>query len=318
MKTTENYRIRREAMDAAVFTIGPHARHGFEYTTVKCDGRWLWKPTDEVPPLTAAQIKAEGGKRCLINPTTGGTAMAKPDDTAIAPACNGLDIATQAGVAFAPKRDPLDIPGFLKREASPEEMDKVRKKLAKAVGPDRVIKNPPDTKAAERRAEKRKTTLAKFEATLARASANSSVFPKSLSYLKPDPTKTEHANAVKIADLHKTEAGKANAKTWDAIPAVRRASRKAQNKVSGAPVSDSPKRAKRAGKAPTKTAGASSGKTKTALVGELLTRKEGCTTADVLALTGWPSVSLPAQAKACGLTLRKEKVGSVTRYWGSK
>lgn len=50
-----------------------------------------------------------------------------------------------------------------------------------------------------------------------------------------------------------------------------------------------------------------------AIVG-LLTRPEGCTTKDVLAATGWPSVSMPQQAKAAGLTLRKEKVGGVTRY----
>jgi hypothetical protein len=281
MKTAENYRIRREAMDAAVFTIGPHARHGFEYTTVKCDGRWLWKPTDEVPPLTAAQIKAEGGKRCLINPTTGGTAMAQPDT--ITPACNGLDVAPvplspaaeQLGrmgftdVAQNPS-DGLTIPAFLKREASPEEMDKVRKKLAKAVGPDRIIKNPPDAKAAA----------------------------------KPSPT-----SVVPGTDTSK----------WGKDRAARHAHRKAGEETSPVPVSDSPKRAKRAGKAPTKRAGYSKGQTKTALVGELLTRKEGCTTADVLALTGWPSVSMPAAAKACGLVLRKEKVPSEpTRYFGSK
>lgn len=47
---------------------------------------------------------------------------------------------------------------------------------------------------------------------------------------------------------------------------------------------------------------------------KLLTREEGCTTADVLKATGWPSVSMPQQAKAAGLTLHKEKAGGVTRY----
>jgi hypothetical protein len=55
---------------------------------------------------------------------------------------------------------------------------------------------------------------------------------------------------------------------------------------------------------------------KTAMVGQLLLRKEGCTTADILKATGWPSVSVPAQAKAVGLGLRKEKDGKVTRYFG--
>lgn len=58
------------------------------------------------------------------------------------------------------------------------------------------------------------------------------------------------------------------------------------------------------------------GQTKTALVGQLLLRKEGCTTADILAATGWPTVSVPAQAKAVGIGLRKEKDGKVTRYFG--
>lgn len=57
--------------------------------------------------------------------------------------------------------------------------------------------------------------------------------------------------------------------------------------------------------------------TKLELVVTLLTRKEGCTTADILKATDWPSVSVPQQAKAAGLTLRKEKDGNVTRYWGS-
>lgn len=49
----------------------------------------------------------------------------------------------------------------------------------------------------------------------------------------------------------------------------------------------------------------------------LLKRKEGCTTAEVLAACHWPAVSMPQQAKAAGLTLRQEKQGKVTRYWGS-
>lgn len=50
-----------------------------------------------------------------------------------------------------------------------------------------------------------------------------------------------------------------------------------------------------------------------AIVG-LLQRDGGCTTADILAKTGWPSVSVPQQAKAAGLKLKKEKVDGVTRY----
>lgn len=46
----------------------------------------------------------------------------------------------------------------------------------------------------------------------------------------------------------------------------------------------------------------------------LLTRPEGCTTADVLKATEWPSVSMPQQAKAAGITLKKEKVDGRTVY----
>jgi hypothetical protein len=61
---------------------------------------------------------------------------------------------------------------------------------------------------------------------------------------------------------------------------------------------------------------APSGKTKAEMIGELLKRKSGCTTADVLAATGWPAVSMPQQATQLGLKLRKEKKpGEVTRYF---
>lgn len=63
----------------------------------------------------------------------------------------------------------------------------------------------------------------------------------------------------------------------------------------------------------------SKGKTKLAIVAALLLRKSGTTNAEILEVTGWPSVSVPGQAKAAGLTLRKEKVpGKPTRYFGSK
>lgn len=105
-KAAPIYRVRTEAMAAAVFTLGPHARHGFEFETFKCDGRWGWKATDEIRPPTPAQIKANGGKKSLIQ-LQEGTAMAKANETTIMPACNGLDVA---------KPDGLDIPTFLKRE----------------------------------------------------------------------------------------------------------------------------------------------------------------------------------------------------------
>jgi hypothetical protein len=49
----------------------------------------------------------------------------------------------------------------------------------------------------------------------------------------------------------------------------------------------------------------------------LLKRKDGCTAADVLKATGWPSVSMPQQARAAGLHLKTEKEGRSTRYWAA-
>lgn len=56
---------------------------------------------------------------------------------------------------------------------------------------------------------------------------------------------------------------------------------------------------------------------KTEIVANLLRREKGCTTADVLAATGWPAVSMPAMAKAARLKLSKGKVDGVTRYRGA-
>jgi hypothetical protein len=72
-------------------------------------------------------------------------------------------------------------------------------------------------------------------------------------------------------------------------------------------------------KAPAKTKGSAkkSGESKTALVGKLMNRKEGCTTADVLKLTGWPAVSMPAMAAALGVKLRKVKEGRTTHYFAN-
>lgn len=60
-----------------------------------------------------------------------------------------------------------------------------------------------------------------------------------------------------------------------------------------------------------------SGPSKTDQIKVLLTREGGCTSKEVLELTGWPSVSMPAMAKACGLELRKYKAeGKPLQYFG--
>lgn len=77
--------------------------------------------------------------------------------------------------------------------------------------------------------------------------------------------------------------------------------------------------AKSVNAAPEKVGKMRAGKTKNAIIAALLLRKGGTTNAEILAVTFWPSVSVPQQAKAAGLKLRKEKVqGKPTRYYGSR
>lgn len=78
-----------------------------------------------------------------------------------------------------------------------------------------------------------------------------------------------------------------------------------------------PKRKAKPGKAakPRKPGSEPKKGSKTAIVAGLLKRKGGCTTADILTATGWPSVSVPAMAAAAGLKLAKtKKPGEPTRY----
>lgn len=70
--------------------------------------------------------------------------------------------------------------------------------------------------------------------------------------------------------------------------------------------------------APRARAPRAGGPSKSEQAAELLLRPEGCTTKDILDLTSWPSVSVPAVARANGLTLRQEKAGRVTTYFGTR
>jgi Protein of unknown function (DUF3489) len=57
---------------------------------------------------------------------------------------------------------------------------------------------------------------------------------------------------------------------------------------------------------------------KTERIMALLKREQGCTRAEVLKATGWPSISMPATAKAAGLKLKREKAkGQPTRYYAA-
>lgn len=59
--------------------------------------------------------------------------------------------------------------------------------------------------------------------------------------------------------------------------------------------------------------------TKSQQVARLLLRQEGCTYVDAVAVTGWPSISIPWHAKNNGLRLRIEKTkGQPHRYFGER
>jgi hypothetical protein len=107
----------------------------------------------------------------------------------------------------------------------------------------------------------------------------------------------------------KPAAKKAPAKKAAAKSAKKAAPKKAAKKAASAK--------KAAAGASAKKAGGVAPGSKTEAVAKLLQRPQGCTNAEVLKTTGWPTVSMPQQAKAAGLTLRKEKVkGEPTRYFG--
>mgnify|MGYP001263606364 CR=1 FL=1 len=59
------------------------------------------------------------------------------------------------------------------------------------------------------------------------------------------------------------------------------------------------------------------GPNKRELAAALLTRPNGANAREIMDATGWPAVSVPALAKASRLTLRQEKDGKVTRYYGT-
>ena len=54
------------------------------------------------------------------------------------------------------------------------------------------------------------------------------------------------------------------------------------------------------------------------IIAALLLREEGCTTRDILDATGWPSVTVPGQAKSLGIKLRQVKQGRTTTYYGTR
>jgi hypothetical protein len=58
--------------------------------------------------------------------------------------------------------------------------------------------------------------------------------------------------------------------------------------------------------------------TKVARIGEMLMQPNGVTRKELLKFSGWPTMSVPQQARANGLVVRRRKVGTTMRYFGSK
>jgi hypothetical protein len=61
----QRFRIRQDAVDAALLAMGPDARPEFEFNVIRLDGVWIWKPTEQVRAVRTGdfQSKINGGAR---------------------------------------------------------------------------------------------------------------------------------------------------------------------------------------------------------------------------------------------------------------
>ena len=138
-----------------------------------------------------------------------------------------------------------------------------------------------------------------------------------------EDVKTEDASDAKAAKAPKKAVKETKAKAKAKAKAAK-APKKAI-KETKAKAAKAPKKAIKETKAPKKAiketkakAAKPNGKTKIAMIGNLLNRKDGCTRKDVLEATGWPSVSLQQRARELGVKLRKDKQsGQPTRYFAA-
>lgn len=53
-------------------------------------------------------------------------------------------------------------------------------------------------------------------------------------------------------------------------------------------------------------------------IGEMLLRPEGVTGPEICTAMGWPSVSVPQQARTCGLAVTSQRMGRVVRYYARR
>lgn len=300
------WRTRREAQAAAVAEIGPHAREGFEFESYKCDGRWQWRHTDPADkPVTCAELKAMGGKRGLLS---------------LAMADNALEGSLASRVAGAmvdslsPKKLTTDVPpgvaGYSSKESgtAPRFPKTFCSQCGGEFGPgdsgfshcqdhahlgsgkkirDHIFEERPESTATDAPMSLPEAEGRAYHIQSHHFAPESKMVCPIPEFLRRENTPETKARAAKI--VHK--AGERKIKNPPAAKTAKTAKAKAKKEGRG-------------------------GGTKAALIGELLLRKTGCTTAEVLKATGWPSVSLPAIARSLELTLVKEKQGKTSRYWG--
>jgi len=227
--------------------------------------------------------------------------------------------------------DPGPIPAALDRNANmsakqkkeaKERIDEIiaRERAAVPVMPKASIQKSPLAAAqAETRKEKSRVRVEKM---LAKKTGETTKMPATgsaaLAIIRADkPKETNVRTEVKSPDKlpippRRTNKSVVTAKKTKAKPQLAKLMEQ-EGKAAA-------KRAK-----PKAKAKATNGKSKVELIGELLLRAGGCTMKDILDATEaadgvrWPSVSVPQQARAAGLKLKKEKVeGQPTRYYGRK
>jgi hypothetical protein len=231
----------------------------------------------------------------------------------------------------------------LLREINQQAEAKKQARLAQLKGLRAMTKAGPKETALREKRGKAKTSNAKMAKAFneaVKSALEGALVGAPADVPKPDP-KPAVSDVTEISwaemtgeDLRKPDPKPAQPKTKP-VPRLAAALEKAKAKVAKAKAKPNGKlpettapladlsakelKAHKPGKAKAaKAKGAKKSGTKLEMIVALLKRKQGCTTKDVLDATGWPAVSMPQQAKAAGLKLRKEKAkGEPTRYYAS-
>ncbi len=212
---------------------------------------------------------------------------------------------------FATPADAEDIPAFLK-------LTKEQRAAARAKTPTASAKpddgKPDDPTTAKVRAEVAAAKKAKTNVRIAKLKGATAAMPLAV---KSALAKIESVD-INDPKLAEHPVAKANAASWPTGEKIKstkpkESSVKTSTKTKTAKAPKSKATTSRA-KPTQKPAGRSSARSggvrpgsKLELILGLLCRKSGCTSAEVLNATGWPSVSMPQTAKALGVKLVKEK-----------